>query len=227
MSIFHRNDGFGGCSGCGRRSRRQEDHQCTPGFTFKPIGPFTAIDRRSTQSPCPPACDIQTRTFTNPANIVIPDSGPATPYPSPITVSGMTGNIVQVTVRLINLSHEYPDDIDIMLVGPSGQNATIMSDVGGSDDVTNITLTLDDLAPTAMPGNNTLFTGTFKPTNAGAVFDNFPDAPSPSGGSMLSSFNFTDPNGTWNLYVIDDEGSDSGSIAGGWELTITTSNCTP
>ncbi|MFJ7183018.1 hypothetical protein [Lysinibacillus xylanilyticus] len=102
-----------------------------------------------------------------------------------------------------------------------------MSGVGGAEDVTNIKLTLDDLAPTAMSDINTLASGTFKPTNASNVFDSFPSAPPPSGGSMLSSFNFTNPNGTWNLFVSDDTPGDSGSIADGWELIITTSNCTP
>ena len=181
------------------------------------------------QQPCLPACDFQTKTFINPSSITIPETGDgiSLPYPSPIVVSDMTGKIIKVIVRLINLSHTRPAEISIMLVGPGGQNATIMSEVGGADDVTNIKLTLDDLAPTAISDTSPLVSGTFKPTNAGTVFDNFPSAPTPSGGSMLSSFNFTNPNGTWNLFVSDDTPLDSGSIADGWELIITTSNCTP
>jgi Ca2+-binding RTX toxin-like protein len=36
----------------------------------------------------------------------------------------------------------------------------------------------------------------------------------------LSAFNGTNPNGAWQLFVQDDVGWDSGSIAGGWSLTI-------
>ena len=72
--------------------------------------------------------------------------------------------ITKVTVKLNNLSHTFPADIDVLLVGPGGQNAIIMSDVGGGDDVTGITLTLDDAAATNMPAA-LLTTGTFKPTN--------------------------------------------------------------
>jgi hypothetical protein len=37
----------------------------------------------------------------------------------------------------------------------------------------------------------------------------------------LSAFNHEDPNGEWKLYVVDDQGGTSGSIAGGWSLDIT------
>lgn len=46
--------------------------------------------------------------------------GAATPYSSTIEVSGVSGSIVSVVVRLNGLSHTFPDDLDIVLVGPSG-----------------------------------------------------------------------------------------------------------
>lgn len=39
----------------------------------------------------------------------------------------------------------------------------------------------------------------------------------------LAVFNGINPNGTWRLYVSDDEAGDSGTITGGWSITITTS----
>ena len=73
----------------------------------------------------------------------------AAPYPSTITVSGLGGTITHVQVKLNGVTHSFPDDIDILLVGPGGQNAIIMSDVGGGNPgATNVTLTLDDLATT-------------------------------------------------------------------------------
>ncbi len=58
-------------------------------------------------------------SFTNATPIVIPDGpGAATPYPSPITATGVSGNVTHVTVRLNGFAHTYPDDVDILLVGP-------------------------------------------------------------------------------------------------------------
>lgn len=166
-----------------------------------------------------------TQTFSNAASIAIPGtgtSGPASSYPSTINVSGLTGTVSKVTVTLTNLMHTFPDDIDVLLVGPGGQGVIIMSDVGGSGDATNVTLTLDDAAVASLPDSAQLVSGTFRPTNIGTG-DAFP-APAPGGafGAALSDFNVTNPNGTWSLFINDDVGGDSGSLAGGWSIAITT-----
>jgi subtilisin-like proprotein convertase family protein len=192
----------------------------SPGIT-PTVTPTPTPSPSGTPSPLP----CGTFAFSNPTTINIPDSGAASPYPSNIFVAS-TGIIQKVTVKLNNLSHSFPGDIDVLLVGPGGQNAIIMSDVGGGSDVTGITLTLDDAAPTNMPGT-LLTTGTFKPTNLVGTApepDTWPaPAPAPSGSSPLSVFNGTNSTGTWSLYLVDDAASDVGSI-GGWELTITTTN---
>ncbi len=51
---------------------------------------------------------------------------------------------------LTGLSHTYPDDIDMLLVSPGGQNAIVFSDAGGSTDVVNCNVTLDDEAPSVL-----------------------------------------------------------------------------
>jgi hypothetical protein len=36
----------------------------------------------------------------------------------------------------------------------------------------------------------------------------------------MSVFNGTNPNGDWSLYIMDDQGLDSGKLATGWRLNI-------
>jgi subtilisin-like proprotein convertase family protein len=176
-----------------------------------------------------------TQMFSNPAAIVVPAVGtgnattpsPAAPYPSIITVAGVTQPIAKVTVSLNSLTHTFPDDLDVLLVGPGGQKLLLMSDNGLGDDITGVTLTLDDAAAASLPDNGPLVTGTFKPTNFGTG-DTFV-APAPAGPypdpQMLSVFNGTTANGAWSLYIVDDAAVDTGTFNGGWTLNITTRLC--
>ena len=163
------------------------------------------------------------RTFTSQAALSIPGSGPATPYPATITVKGLKqGKTVDVNVVLRGYSESVPDDIDVLLVSPSGQTAVIMSDVGAAQAVNGITLTLDDAAANSLPDSGLLTSGTFRPTNADSgIPDQFPaPAPSANGSSALSVFNGSNPNGEWRLFVNDAPGNGPGSIQG-WSLEIT------
>jgi subtilisin-like proprotein convertase family protein len=165
-------------------------------------------------------------TFSNSSAIAVNDSASpptkAALYPSTVTVSGLTGIVAKVSVQINSLSHAFPDDIDILLVAPSGQRAVIFADAGGSTAVSNLTITLDDDAPSALPDNGPLVSGIFQPTNY-APADAFPSlAPSPGPATALSTFRGENPNGTWSLYVVDDQTGNAGTIAGGWNLTITT-----
>lgn len=153
--------------------------------------------------------------------IAVPEVGVAMPYPSTIHVSGLTGTLYKVTVTLSNLSHAFADDLDILLVGPRGQNVMLLSDAGGTFAATDVTLTFDDESALLLPDSSQIGPGTYKPTEFDSTSDAFaPPAPAGPYGSTLSIFNGTDPNGTWSLYVLDDEAPNSGLIGGGWSLTI-------
>lgn len=142
---------------------------------------------------------------------------------SKIVVGKASGRVTQVSVTLHGFRHRNPDDVDLMLVGPDGQNALILSDVGGMFPANDLTINLSDTAAAPLPDAGPLTNGNFLPTNQGAASDSFPaPAPTPLGGSALSIFNGTDPNGSWTLYSVDDNGPSTGSISGGWSLTITT-----
>lgn len=183
-----------------------------------------------------------TQTFSNAAPITIPASGtgattgaPSTPYPSNISVAGASSTISKVTATISNFNHTFPDDVDILLVSPTGRKMIIMSDAGSSTLAANLNITLDDDAAAVLPDGTGIASGTFKPSNYGTAQDPFP-APAPAGpylspaigGSDTLTSAFTgvaggNPNGTWSLYVVDDANLDSGNINGGWSLTFTTS----
>ena len=171
-----------------------------------------------------------TRRFSNTASNGIPDNSAALIYPSQIQVSGLSGVVSHVSVTLSNLSHAYPDDLDILLVAPGGRSTLLMSDVGGSSaSVQHINLVLDDDAAVSLADSGPITSGTYKPTDAnGGDGDIFP-APAPSGpfGKTLSALNGIDPNGAWSLFVRDDAFGDLGSLAGGWSLNITTAGSVP
>ena len=165
-----------------------------------------------------------TQTFTNAAAVAIPTSGNATPYPSSIAVSGLGGTVMKVTATLTGFAHGFPDDVDVLLVGPGGERMLILSDAGGGGAVSGLNLTFDDAAASSLPDGSSLASGTWKASAYEPSTDAFaPPAPAAPYGAALSVFNGTDPNGTWSLFVRDDFSGGSGSIAGGWSLSITTS----
>jgi subtilisin-like proprotein convertase family protein len=170
--------------------------------------------------------EVVTKSFSNTAAIQIPDVSPATPYPSQIEVDGLRrSRIRDVNLTLHNLSHGRPDDLDVLVVGPQGHNAIVMSDSGGDVRANNITLKLNDEAANPLPPRAGLTDDPFQayqPTNNGLYSnDVFPDpAPAPSGASLLSVFDGTRPNGTWKLFIVDDKAEEVGEFAGGWTLEI-------
>ena len=171
---------------------------------------------------------INTPNVPGPGGKVTPSR--AAPYPSIIDVSGFEENetIAKITLTLLDLSHEVPDDIDILLVGPRGQNIVCVSDAGGGFVDASVTITLDDEAAAMLPDDESFGSGRFKPSNYEPDDDEFPfPAPPPSTAVALSVFANTNPNGPWYLYVVDDDVFDAGQIAGGWTLTIRTGGAPP
>ncbi len=180
-----------------------------------------------------------TQTFSNSTAIVIPGTGtgastgsPANPYPSNITVAGITNPVSAVRVTLKQITHTFPADVDVLLVGPSGRKFVLMSDVIGGTDFAGQTYTFDDAAAAGIPSSGAPpATGSFRPTNIGTG-DAFP-APAPAApylnpatagaDTLASAFAGQTANGTWSLYVVDDAGTDIGTIAGGWDLTLVSS----
>jgi subtilisin-like proprotein convertase family protein len=169
-------------------------------------------------------------TFTNSTAITINDNAASTPYGTTINVSGLTGSKI-IRMKINGLSHTFPGDIDMLLVGPSGQKFIPMSDVVGSTDAVNVTFSLIDTAANLLPAAAGLTDGAeYRPSDITAG-DTFPaSAPArpyisatPVGVGTFGSVFGSDGaamNGAWTLYIVDDEVNDVGTIAGGWSLTF-------
>ena len=181
-------------------------------------------------------------SFSNSAPIAIGDAAPASPYPSGVGVSGVIGTVTKVTATLHGFHHTCAHDVDALLAGPHGQETLLMSDAGDCDVGTAqpapVELAFDDTATVGVPcldgPAQLLQPGTYVTTNDPTAPgdctsdntspDSFP-APAPAAAGPyplgLAGSNGIDPNGTWNLYVVDDSASDTGAIDGGWSLDFT------
>ncbi len=140
---------------------------------------------------------------------------------APVTVSGQAGTVSKVRVTLVNLGHNTPDDLDILLVGPGGQRGMVLSDTCGAMSMVNATMFLEDSAGGTAPS----LCGpgaTYKPTDE-APADAFV-APAPTTGpypATFAGFIGADPNGTWTLFAVDDNVNGQLTfIANGWTLDL-------
>jgi len=191
-------------------------------ITFGPSGgPNTASYTVATGCPLTPG---GTFTFSNPAPITIPDSGTATPYPSTINVSGLTGVVTKVTVTINDFNHTWPRDVGVALRGPGGQICVLFNNaIGGSGGVTNRTYTFDQAFP-PLPTSGFPPSGTYGPNNNSAtrIFTGLGSPPYNSNLNIFNGLSGASVNGTWELFVQDFASGDAGNINGGWSITIQT-----
>lgn len=170
-------------------------------------------------------------TYSNSTTITIPSSGPASLFPSSISVANLPGTISNISVTLPQFTHFRPDDLDIMLVGPSPQggqtNVMLMSDAGGDQGAFGLRLVFSNIVTATTspfpPDSGQLVSRAYRPINYETTSDVFPQTSwTAPFNTNLAVFNGANPNGTWRLYVVDDTGQNTGSIVGGWQLTLET-----
>lgn len=215
-------------------------NNCTYSFFLSVYCPASAvwIDGPVSEVLVPPPCEVpdqfcnkrptdcSARPPTDCTNtwISIPTFGPASQYPSVITVAGRSGNVIKAWVEILGLWHQYMDDVEILLVGPDGTKVLLMNDAGGfgPNGVARpgINLTIID-GGAAMPDVAKLTAGTYRPTNwnnDGTFFAG--SAPAPPYATTLGAFIGKPCNGAWKLFVNDDQGQDAGGIEIGWCLHL-------
>lgn len=144
----------------------------------------------------------------------------------------VTDPVFDVNVRLVQLSHGVPRQIDLGLVHPRGPSLLLLSGVGTATPAQNATLTMSDEGSDRLLFFDNVQTGEYRPTNVSTGDDPFP-APAPAIPTeeqlpSLSIFDGLDPNGAWSLYGRDTEAigpvfGDSGRMTD-WCVDLETTN---
>lgn len=174
--------------------------------------------------------------FNNLTNVRVPGTGTGSTtagkaglYPIPFVVSGMGINTTQIRMTLnwgtalgtagivLGEEHTFADDVDIMLVSPTGRQLIFLSDAGGGNDWNGTFTFRDGFAAVADGGVGQNTGGNMNPGTYGVsqylLADQF-DAPAPAPSyvntTFAGAFNGFNPNGTWNMYIMDVVGGDAG-----------------
>lgn len=172
----------------------------------------TTITRTFTLNVADPS-PANTRQFCTSGAISIPDEGEADPYPSELSVSGMTGAITSVTATLRGMHHTYDYDLYVGLEAPNkAADAALMYEYGDGYEINTSNITFAD-GGAAWPMTSDIGPG---------------DLTFAAADPLNSRFAGLAANGNWLLYIEDLEGGDEGGVDNGWCVTITTDpNQTP
>jgi subtilisin-like proprotein convertase family protein len=163
----------------------------------------------------------QGQRFINGNPITVNDNGPASPYPKQLFVSDVTGAVDQISID-VGLRHDWTGDLDMLLVSPAGQRLMLMSDVMDGNTPESRSLTIMDGAPPFPQSTDITNQQTyFSPTD----YTPGETLPGPAPGAptitTFAGFTSSNPNGMWQLFVVDDSPSDTGVI-GQTNLLVTT-----
>ena len=151
-------------------------------------------------------------------------SGPASRYPITINVFGQPTNLNNVVVTVRDLYHSRSADLNFLLVSPSGKRIILMSNVGGTNGVSNATISFKQSesqpaqAAPILPGGQHFVT--YGPSNYGQVTPQIPfGLPAGNYSSNLNDLVGDDPNGVWKLYIYDNaQPGGTGQFYGSWTL---------
>jgi subtilisin-like proprotein convertase family protein len=140
-------------------------------------------------------------------------SGPASLYPRTFTFDS-TQVVTDVDVKLEGLTHQRPDDLDVLLVGPTGAATMLVSDACGNSTHPSLLWIFDDEASGQLVDDGAGIVcshGRYRPVDYGGP-DSMPGvAPPGPYATSLEVFDGTLAGGAWKLYIADDEAAGRGA----------------
>jgi subtilisin-like proprotein convertase family protein len=158
-------------------------------FVMSPVAPVSSVGRPE--------------SWTSMTPLDIPDLATVE---SPLTLgAGPMATILDLNVRINDLSHTWVGDLAISLVSPSGGTITLADRRGAGANFTNTVF--DDEASTAIADGSPPFTGAFR-----------------SDSVRLYQRDGDDATGTWKLRVRDNELTDTGRL-NSWSIDALTARC--
>jgi len=177
------------------------------------------------------AAYAQLVTFNGTGNLLIPPGAPNQTIgvtESPCTVSGIgtIGSCVTIDNVEINLIHTFVGDIGILLIGPGGQVLELStSNGGGNDNYTNTVFS--DLAGPFITSGSPPYTGSFRPEGRVTNLSNpYSNAPPLGTYTFANTYNGTNADGDWTLYINDYVFADIGELIS-WSITFNLGGAPP
>jgi subtilisin-like proprotein convertase family protein len=170
-------------------------------------------------------------TFTGTGNLPIPPGAPAqtqgvTQSPNTVTGVGTIGGCVTIDNVQININHQWDGDIGILLIGPGGQVLDLSTGNGSSGDNFTNTIFTDNTSPFITSGMPP-YTGTFRPEGrTTSLTTPYTNAPALGTHTFANTYNGTNADGVWILYVNDFFAADIGEILS-WSITFNIGGAAP
>lgn len=173
----------------------------------------------------------QTVTFNGQGNLPVPPGAPGqtigvTQSLCNVTGVGIIGNCVTIENVTIDLEHSWVGDIGILLIGPFGQVLELSTGNGlAGNNYTNTVFS--DNAGNFITTGTPPYTGNFRPEGRVTNLSNpYSNAPPLGTFTFANTYNGTNADGNWTLYINDYVAADIGTLLS-WSITFNINGAPP
>ncbi len=174
---------------------------------------------------------VFSQTFNGTGGLPVPPGAPAQTVgvtQSECFVSGIgtIGGCVSIESVQFDLQHTFTGDVGILLIGPGGQVLELSTSNGGGGDNYDNTIFTDNTSQFITMGTSP-YAGTFRPEGRITNLNNpYSNAPALGTHTFANTYNGTNADGTWILYINDYVAIDYG-VLNSWSITFNTNGAAP